>query len=76
MKVTVKVLNKGDTVISVTEKMIAVKRKNGEVDIMPLVFENGFPEIDTENIMTISYGTNAVETIVDGECGDVTITTF
>ena len=30
------VMKKGDRVISVTSELIAVERKNGEVDIIPL----------------------------------------
>jgi hypothetical protein len=77
-KYSVKILNKGDSVISVTEKLIAVKRKNGEVDIIPLIIDTvGVPpRVDIENIVTITYGTNSVETIVDGENGEIKITTF
>lgn len=76
-KIMIRILNSGDTVISVTEKMIVVKRKNGEVDIIPLIFDSGEPpRIDNENIVTISYGKNSVESIIDGENGDIKITTF
>jgi hypothetical protein len=73
---TFKLLNKGDSVINVTESMIAVRRKNGGVDIIPLVIGDGPPRIDADNIVTISYGTNAVETVIDGEHGGVTVVTF
>jgi hypothetical protein len=73
---TFKLLNKGDFVINVTESMIAVRRKNGEVDIIPLVIGDGPPGIDADNIVTISYGMNAVETVIDGEHGGVTVVTF
>ncbi|GHV10550.1 hypothetical protein FACS1894219_00180 [Clostridia bacterium] len=77
-KIKIKILNKGDSVISVTEKAVAVQRKNGEVDIIPLIFDEleRPPRIDVENIVTISYGQNAVETTIEGENGDVKITTF
>ena len=77
-KIKIKILNKGDTVISVTEKMIAVQRKNGEVDVIPLIFDEvGYPpRVDIENIVTISYGTNSVETTVEGDDGEIKITTF
>lgn len=77
-KIKIKILNKGDSVLSVTEKMVVVQRKNGEVDIIPLIFDdNGQPpRIDLENIVTITFGKNSVETIIDGENGDVTFTTF
>jgi len=74
----IKILNKGDSVISVTEKMVAVQRKNGEVDIVPLIFNEvgGPPRVDIENIITISYGKNSIETTVKSADGNVEITTF
>lgn len=66
------ILKKGDRVISVTSELIAVERKNKEVDIIPLSKEDGALRIDTENIVTIGYGDN----IVQATDGDVTITTF
>ena len=57
----INILNKGDKVLNVTENFIAVERKNGEVDIVPLSKdENGF-WIDAENITTIGYGNNTVQ---------------
>lgn len=69
----INILNKGDKVLNVTADFIAVERKNGEVDIVPLVKdENGF-WVDVENITTIGYGNNTVQSeIVDG----VVITNF
>lgn len=77
-KLKIKILNKGDSVISVTEKMIAVQRKNGEVDIVPLIFNEAGspPRVDIENIVTISYGKNQVETTIECENGNLEITTF
>ena len=69
----INILNKGDKVLNVTADFIAVERKNGEVDIVPLAKdENGF-WIDAENITTIGYGNNTVQSEnVDG----VVITNF
>ena len=75
-KITIRLLNKGDSVINVTERMIAVKRKNGSVDIIPLIFGDGPIRVDLDNIVTISYGANSVETVIDGEEGDITVVTF
>ena len=66
------VLKKGDRVISVTSELIAVERKNKEVDIIPLSKDDGALRVDTENIVTIGYGDNIVQAADD----DVTITTF
>ena len=66
------VLKKGDHVINVTSEFIAVERKNGEVDIIPIYKEGERFRVDQENIITIGYGDNIVQT----QSGDVTITTF
>lgn len=66
------VLKKGDHVINVTSEFIAVERKNGEVDIIPLIRDGEAFRVDSENIVTIGYGDNIVQT----KAGDVTITTF
>lgn len=69
----INLMNKGDKVLNVTEKFVAIQRKNSEVDIIPLTQDINGIRIDTENIVTIGYGMNTVETeVVDG----VTITNF
>lgn len=69
---TIGILKKGDRVISVTSEFIAVERKNGEVDLIPLTKDGGTFRVDQENSVTIGYGDNIVQT----QAGDVTITTF
>ncbi len=69
---TIGVLKKGDRVINVTAEFVAVERKNGEVDIIPICKEGNTYRINTEGIVTIGYGDNTVQTKVS----DVTITTF
>ena len=66
------VLRKGDHVLCVSADFIAVERKNGEVDVIPFIKDDGALRIDTENIVTIGYGDNIVQATSD----DVTITTF
>lgn len=56
----VRLLKKGDSVLNVTSEFVAVKRKNGEVDIIPLVKDGWSWRVDTENIVTIGYGENTV----------------
>lgn len=69
----INVMSKGDKVLNVTSELVAIQRKNGEVDIIPLISDESGVRIDTENIVTIGYGNNAVETeVVDG----VVITNF
>lgn len=57
----INVLKKGDRVMSVLPEMIVVERKNGEVDIIPLLIDERNVRIDYENITTIGYGNNVVE---------------
>lgn len=68
----INVLKKGDRVISVTSEFVAVQRKNGEVDIVPLIRDGTVLRVAIENIVTIGYGNNTVEAATD----DVVVTTF
>lgn len=71
-KVVIGIMRKGDHVISVTSELVAIQRKNGEVDIIPLFRDETGLRVDTEGIVTIGYGYNTVQTTV----GDVTLTNF
>lgn len=66
------VMKKGDHVINVTSELIAIQRKSGEVDILPLLRDETGLRVNTEEIITIGFGNNTVQT----EVGDVTFTTF
>ena len=69
----INVMSKGDKVLNVTSELVAIQRKNGEVDIIPLISDDSGVRIDTENIVTIGYGNNSVESeVIDG----VVITNF
>lgn len=68
----INVMKKGDKVINVTQNFVAVERKTGEVDIIPIIYDENEIRIDNERIITIGYGNNVVEV----EKGDVKITTF
>lgn len=69
----INVMSKGDKVLNVTSELVAIQRKNGEVDIIPLISDESGIRVDTENIVTIGYGNNSVETeVIDG----VVITNF
>ena len=69
----INVMSKDDKVLNVTSELVAIQRKNGEVDIIPLISDESGVRIDTENIVTIGYGNNSVETeVVEG----VVITNF
>ena len=66
------VLKKGEQVINVTPHFIAFKRKNGEVDIIPLVKDEMGLRVDIEKIVTIGYGNNTVQASTD----EIMVTTF
>lgn len=69
----IKVLNKGDKVLNVTQEFVTIQRKNGEVDIIPMINSDSGVRIDTENIVTIGYGNNTVES---EEIAGVMVTNF
>ncbi len=69
---TIRVMRKGDHVINVTSEFVAIERKNGEVDIIPLHKDGETFRVDVENVVTIGFGDNVVQT----QAGDVIITTF
>jgi hypothetical protein len=53
-------LKKGDEVLNVTNDFVAIKRKKGGVDIVPLFKDGGSWRVDLENIVTIGEGDNMV----------------
>ena len=53
-------LRKGDAVLNVTNEFVAIRRKNGEVDVIPLLKEGESWRVDFDNIFTIGYGENTV----------------
>lgn len=66
------VLRKGDQVLNVTPEFIAVQRKNGEVDIIPMLKDEMGLRVDIEHIVTIGYGNNTVQASNE----EVVVTTF
>lgn len=55
------ILKLGDEVLSITQNYIAVKRANGEVDLIPLLDDPTFGlRVDVEKIITIGFGNNEV----------------
>ena len=58
----IKVLRRGDTVLSVQDFQIVVRRARGEVDIIRFSFdEHGLPRIDTDTMVTITFGDGSIE---------------
>lgn len=69
------ILKKGDEVLSINDKFLAVKRKNGTVDIYKVMFnEENEIFIDPIKAAIIGYGEGTVgKTLEDGE---TTVYTF
>lgn len=68
----INILKKGDSVLCVNKDFIAVRRANGEVDLIPLMEDDMGLRVNTSKIVTIGYGDNTVSAEVDG----VTITNY
>lgn len=57
---TLGLMKKGDEVLNVTDEFVAIKRKKGDVDIIPIIKEGCNWRVDIENIVTIGYGDNTI----------------
>ncbi|MEE0886517.1 MAG: hypothetical protein UIB61_06400 [Treponema sp.] len=68
----INILKKGDSVLNVDKNFIAVRRKNGEVDIVPLIEDETGLRVNVSKIVTIGYGDN----IVTANVGDVTVINY
>lgn len=67
------ILKKGDKVLSVTNKLIAIQRENGEVEVIRFLIDKEGVWIADEETLIIGYADNAEESeIIDG----VVITNF
>lgn len=77
-KTKIKILRKGDRVLSISADRVAIERKNGEVEIIPISLEgNGFIRLCTDEMTVITYGDGAVEVEeTDEENGDSISFTF
>lgn len=62
----INILQEGDSVIGVTNELVAIQRRNGEVDLLKLLIADGRIRVDQENVVTISYGSNTTIENVNG----------
>ncbi|MCQ2510755.1 MAG: hypothetical protein MJ116_09875 [Lachnospiraceae bacterium] len=74
MKVKLEILEKGDSVLSAWENHVAVKRKNGEVEILQFYCDEGNMLRLSNNSVLITYGHGTVS--ATEKEGDIEITTF
>lgn len=71
----ISILHKGDDVLCVNERFLAVKRKSGEVDIYKVLFsEKDEFLIDPVKTATVGFGEGTVST--DMEDGETTLYSF
>ena len=59
--ININILNKGDTVLSINDQFLAVKRKDGTVDIYNVAFSENGIVIDPVKSACIGYGKGTVE---------------
>lgn len=73
--VNINILKKGDTVLTINDRFLAVKRKNGEVDIFNVMYnEENEIFIDPVKAAVIGYGEGTVGKSLDD--GETTVYTF
>lgn len=73
--ISINILKKGDEVLSINERFLAIKRKGGTVDIYNVVFnEEGELGIDPVKSAEIGYGEGLVEKVLDD--GETKVFTF
>ena len=72
--ISVNLMKKGDSVLSLTENYLSIQRKNGEVDVFKVISEPDRFYVDPLKVATIGYGDGTVEEINDE--GDVKVLSF
>ncbi len=73
--VNINILKKGDEVLTITDRFLAVKRKNGEIDIYNIVYnETNELLVDPLKAAVIGYGEGTVAKQTDD--GETTVFVF
>lgn len=63
--ININVLKKGDEVLNLNEHFLAIKRKNGTVDVYNVYFNEDGIYIDPVKAAVIGYGEGTVEKMLD-----------
>lgn len=63
--ININVLKKGDEVLTINDKFLAVKRKDGTVDIYNVFFNEEGIYVDPIRAAIIGYGEGMVEKLLD-----------
>ena len=61
----INLLKKGDEVLSINEKFLAIRRKDGTVDVYNVFFNEEGIYVDPIKNATIGYGEGMVEKLLD-----------
>ena len=61
----INILKKGDEVIAINDKIVAIKRKNGQVDIFSIMYGEKEIYVDPVKIATIGYGNGEISKVID-----------
>ena len=72
--ININLLKKGDEVLSLNEKFLAVKRTDGTVDVYNVFFNEEGIYVDPIKTATIGYGEGTVEKMLDD--GETRIVSF
>ena len=72
--ININLLKKGDEVLSMNEKFLAIKRKDGTVDVYNVFFNEEGVYVDPIKTAVIGYGEGTVEKILDD--GETKIVSF
>ena len=76
-KVRLEILDQDDEVIGFHENRIAIKKKNGEVEIISLVYdENNIPRIEERSVLITFKSTTAAKTSIIDDSGIFEIGSF
>ena len=71
----INILHKGDAVICINDRFLAIRRKNGEVDIFKVLFnDDGEFLIDPVKTATLGFGEGTIST--EMEDGETTVYAF
>lgn len=63
--ININVLKKGDEVLTINEKFLAIKRKDGTVDIYNVFFNEEGIYVDPIRSAIIGYGEGMIEKLLD-----------
>ncbi len=77
MKIKLEILDKGDEAIGFHENKIAIKKKNGELEIFTLTYdENNVPRIEERSVLIAFKSAKMVKASISDENGSFEVGSF